>query len=415
MNILIYSHTFWPNVGGVEDIGHNLATQMTDLGHVVTVVTPVPSNESRAVSYKIVRNPASDEVWRLVRSSDVVHSNGIAMALLVPALMLGKPFTWAHHGYQLQCIDGAGWVAGAPAPMQPWSSFLHHARIFGLARAASGGIKLALRRIAAQFVSANIPTSEHLALRQPTPRQVVIYNPVDSSLFAVDNQQNAGLVRDNFAENVRENVQENVVREAQRRVQEAPVMFTYIGRLITEKGVDDLLHALAALVSSGDIVGNGPILLKVIGDGPEGKTLQELAQRLNLDGCVEWVGPKVNDALKPEVVNAGVCIIPSAWEEPGALTVMNLMSAGKPLIVSRRGFLSECAGDAALVFENQNRTELADAMRRLGSDRTLQNQLVVSSLERIKKYGSDTSVKRMLKLFEDLVEPKAARAEEVRS
>ena len=396
MNILIYSHTFWPNVGGVEDIGHNLATQMTNLGHVVTIVTPVASNERRELNYKIVRNPSRDAVWQLVRQSDVVHSNGIAMALLLPALVLRKPFTWAHHGYQLQCIDGAGWVAGRPAPMQPWASFLHHARIFGLAPALSGGIKLVLRRVAAQLVSANIPTSEHLALRQPTPRQVVIYNPVDLQLFAIDD---AG----------------DRAAEAQRRVQEAPVMFTFIGRLITEKGVDDLLHALAALVSSGDIVGKSPVLLKVIGDGPERESLHVLARELNLDGRVEWAGPKVNDALKPEVVNAGVCVIPSAWEEPGALTVMNLMSAGKPLIVSRRGFLSECAGDAALVFDNQNRTELANAMRRLGNDSALQNQLVVSSLDRIKKYGSDTSVKRMLNLFEDLLEPKSKRAEEVRS
>jgi hypothetical protein len=178
VKILIHSHTFWPNIGGIENVGHYLAEGLTEAGHTVTVVTETESDNERAVGYKIARNPSALDLIKLIRSHDLVHANGSTMRCFPATFISGKPFTWSHFGYQLQCIDGLGWLAGKPAPLNPWSSIFHHLKLKGLSHTLINAMKLWLRRLVACLVKANIASSHHLAERQPLPRQKVIYNPV---------------------------------------------------------------------------------------------------------------------------------------------------------------------------------------------------------------------------------------------
>ena len=47
MNILFSSHTFCPNVGGLETVALLLAKEFTRLGHVVRVITQTPAKEQK--------------------------------------------------------------------------------------------------------------------------------------------------------------------------------------------------------------------------------------------------------------------------------------------------------------------------------------------------------------------------------
>ncbi len=378
MKILLYSHTFWPNVGGVEDIGHALAKGCVEFGHQVTVVTPTPSLQERPVNYTIVRNPAWRELIQLVRSHEIIHANGSTVRLFPLAVLFNKPFTWTHHGYQLQCIDGAGWVNGRPAPMQPWPSIWYHVKVSGWFKGIIGGIKLWGRRLVGFLVTANIASSKHVACRQPLPRQRMIYNPFDQERFAARSLEEA---RGNFAR--------------------ASTTFTFAGRLITEKGVDDLLYALHDLNQREHRSGKESSTLTLIGDGPEKLHLQDLSKSLALEGNVTWEYYP-SDKMPAALEKAGIGLIPSAWEEPGAVIVLQFLSAGKPLIVSERGWLAECAGDACLSFPNQNRLALADAMDKLSNDNDLQLKLLQNALRRRKEFDSNEHVKSYLKLFSEL-------------
>jgi glycosyltransferase involved in cell wall biosynthesis len=380
LKILLYTHTFFPKVGGVEDLAHSLATGWTDLGHQVTVVTPIAAERERYATYRIVREPSIANLFELVRCNDIIHANGTSIRLYPLATLLGKPFTWAHHGYQLSCIDGAGWFAGQPAPIRPWASFVHHSKKAGFLKAAVGGLKLLLRRVIAHLVSANIATSKHIAFRQPLPRQRIIYNPIDKHLFA-----------------------SRSLAEAKQNFNNASVTFTFAGRLISEKGVEDLLYAFADVCKQEeDATGGCGFTLKIIGDGPERSHLKSVVKELNLDSRVIWAtasGTEFKDLLD----RAGICVIPSAWEEPGALIVLELLAMGKPLIVSQFGWLSECAADACLTFPNRDRVLLTKAMHRLQSDPDLQVSLIEKALERSKHFDSLTSLRSYLKLFSELL------------
>jgi glycosyltransferase involved in cell wall biosynthesis len=376
MKILIYSPTWWPNVGGMEDIGHGLASGLVSMGHSVTVVTPVASSEERQTSYQIVRHPSQKETWELVREHDIIHSNGIAVKLLPLAILQRKPFTWSHQAYQLQSIDGAGWTDGVPAPLTPFRSIAHHYIHRGFVAGTVGGIKLLGRRLCSQLVCANIASSNYVASIQPTPRQIVIHNPYDVGVFGMAS-----------------------LEEAEAELSKASHSFTFVGRLVTEKGVDDLLHAFATLSQTTMPTAS----LKIIGDGPEMTNLVALAKQLGIAEQTTFCGTKTGRELGEEIRRSGICVLPSAWQEPAGLVALNLMAAGKPLIVSASGGLSESVGDAALTFPNRNRKKLAETMEKLQGDLTLQKELIRRGLQQIQTLRSQDSVAAYAQLFESLV------------
>lgn len=372
VKILLYSHAFWPSIGGVERVSHNLANGLVSRGHTVTLVTETSCENEQKMGYRVMRCLSGHALDRLVAEHDLVHSSGSSIRCFPSAWQAGKPFSWTHHGYQLQCIDGAGWVNGAPAPLTPLASMRHHARIFGPKPALIGASKVCARRLVGRLAAANVATSKHALSIQPLPRQRLIYNPADLSSVAVSN------------------------RVAESYLQASECTFTYVGRLVSEKGVDDLIHAFAQL-SRQELEWEGlrKSTLKIIGDGPELSNLKKLASDLSVDDRICW--RKV--LLADESARIGISIIPSAWEEPGALIVLELMAAGKPLIVSQNGCLSECAGDAALTFPNRNREALLRAMTLLSNNKELQFRLSRNALERVKLFDPESSIAAYEQMF----------------
>ncbi len=376
MKILLYSHSFWPSIGGVERVSHNLAKGFAEAGHLVSVVTETASADPIDAPYSVVRRPSPDSLRALIQAQDLVHSSGSSLRCFPGALLSGKPFSWTHHGYQLQCLDGAGWLKGAPAPLMPLPSILHHWQQLGAAAAATGACKLWLRRLAGQLCSANVATSMHSLQRQPLPRQRLIYNPIDFESVAVRDRE-----------------------EAERNVSECRSTFSYVGRLVTEKGVDDLIHAFAIVVQDESVGQGGRIsTLEILGDGPERESLQLLAKQLGVSERISWSTALLADESR----RLGICVIPSAWEEPGALIVLELMAAGKPLIVSEKGCLSECAERAALVFPNRNRVELAKTMMRLRDDAALRSSLIGAAILRAKLFEPKNQIDKYLELFAEI-------------
>lgn len=377
MRIVLHSFTFWPSVGGVESVAHTLATGFCQAGHQVAVVTDTLSDEERDVPYSVCRRSPQAKIAQLIASSDIVHSYGTSARYFPLAMKHRKPFVWTHPTYQLQSIDGFGFIDGSPAPLSPWPSIFHHWRHFGMKKALVGGAKLLVKRMIANLVSSNVAITEHQARRQPLPNQRVIYNPCSLAHFSA----------------------EDAVK-AQWELENSDATFTFLGRLIKEKGVDDLLRALALL---NERRSDDKRTLKIIGDGPERERLEGLASDLGIMHLTKWAGQKAGDALVAEVRRAGICVLPSAWEEPMGIAALELMAAGKPLVVSQVGGLSECAAEAALTFPNGNYRELARVMDILSSDAVLQRELMLKALERIKLFEPDRLIEEYLQLFKEIL------------
>jgi glycosyltransferase involved in cell wall biosynthesis len=118
------------------------------------------------------------------------------------------------------------------------------------------------------------------------------------------------------------------------------IVLVFVGQLILRKRLDLLLRALAA-VRSTDWV------LRVIGDGSERLPLEKLAVDLNLHRKIIFAGVLQNCAVRNELANADLVVLPSRWDGWGAVVNEALMS-GTPVICS-----SYC-GAADLISNGMN-------------------------------------------------------------
>ena len=394
MKVLIYSHAFYPSVGGVETVSMTLAEGFIANGIECKVVThsldddepspplsmwlslsaspsPEPSSSSFSpFGFEVVRQPGRARVRELVRWADVVLFNGASMRLQPWVLFARKPFVWVHVGYQVACIDGLGWVDNAPAPLTPMASVRFHARRNGWPSALREALKLGIRRTVARFaVDRHVAITQWMAKALPLPRQVQIYNPFPIAQFAA-----ADTAQPEFD-------------------------FFYMGRLVQEKGVDVLVRAFAELLRRH---GPGPRLL-MIGDGTARPAIEQLVAELGVGDAIVFTGRQSGTALVEAVARGGIGIIPSVWYEPMGGVAIELMAAGKCLIVSAQGGLAECVGDAGLSFPNGDHLALADRMQSLLADPARRAALSAVARERAQTFLPERFVAQYIALLQDVV------------
>lgn len=373
MKVLLYSHAFHPSVGGVETVSMALAQGFIATGGIecrVVTQSKAGSEAPAAYGFEVIRHPDHAQQRELVRWADVVLFNGASLALQPWVLLARKPFVWVHVGYQVACIDGLGWVDNASAPITPLASVRFHARRSGWGTALREGAKLGLRRAVARFaVDRHVAITQWMQHALPLPRQLQIYNPFPIAQFAGADTPNPAFD------------------------------FFYMGRLVQEKGVDVLVRAFAELLRHH---GPGPRLL-LIGDGAARPVIERMVAEFGLAEAVVFAGRQSGAALVEAVGRGGIGIIPSAWYEPMGGVAIELMAAGKCLIVSAQGGLAECVGDAGLCFPNGDHAALAERMQQLLDDPVRRAALSAAARARAQEFLPGRFVAQYVALLRDVV------------
>lgn len=134
----------------------------------------------------------------------------------------------------------------------------------------------------------------------------------------------------------------------------------YVGRLSSEKGLTYLLDALHLLDDPE---------FAIVGDGSMRPALESHAARLGLTR-VRFEGHLDPSAVRNLLAAARYFVMPSVWHENAPLGVIEAMSAGLPLAVSRRGGLPELAEHGGLMFEPGDATDMARTMGVLIDDQS---------------------------------------------
>jgi glycosyltransferase involved in cell wall biosynthesis len=100
---------------------------------------------------------------------------------------------------------------------------------------------------------------------------------------------------------------------------------------------------------------------------------------------------------------ADIAVIPSMWEEPFGLTVVEAMAAGLPLITTRSGGIPEiCEGVATIVERDDIVNNLAQAILDLYEHPEKRKQMAAASLERAKLFDKETYAKNFFEALEEL-------------
>ncbi len=143
MKILIASHSFFPEIGDVDEVHRILALEFQRRGHEIHVVTDTEFSEPEPFTFAVSRRPRAATLASLARWSDVVLHNGVNLAYIWPLLPVRRP-----------------WVITNHSPVQ-------------------GILRKAMQRL-----GTNIAVSKSIAKELSVPCQVV-GNPYRSSIFRI--------------------------------------------------------------------------------------------------------------------------------------------------------------------------------------------------------------------------------------
>ncbi len=172
-----------------------------------------------------------------------------------------------------------------------------------------------------------------------------------------------------------------------------PLRLAWAGRIVPDKGLDDLVAALAILRGEGLVA-----TLDVIGDGPYAERLTDAPATRSLDGAVRWTGFVSDHVRYFELLReADVFVLPSRAEGVPKV-VVEAMAAGLPVVASNVGAiprLLEGGRLGRLVPANDPRS-LADAVRRLAGDDDGRRRLRDAGLEFASSHTADAQAHRLV-------------------
>ncbi len=151
--------------------------------------------------------------------------------------------------------------------------------------------------------------------------------------------------------------------------------FLTVGRIEPRKNHAAILRAYAQLP------GNPPPLV-IVGQRDFGYTDFESALTALPATHVVHVLADVDDQALPALYRHALALIYPSLAEGFGMPPLEGLASGVPVITSNNTAIPEVMGDAALLIDPTNQTELAKAMQRVRSDETLRATLVAAGMNR---------------------------------
>ena len=172
---------------------------------------------------------------------------------------------------------------------------------------------------------------------------------------------------------------------------DAPLRLVTVARLSPEKGLEDLLTAVASAGADG-----ADLVVDLVGDGPDRERLEALAGELGIAGRVRFTGFV---GTRPQLVEhldaADVFVLPSR-SEGLPHSVVEAMARGLPVVASAIGGLPELLGEGSgIIVPPRDPDALAAVLGELAADRTKLHDLSARSVARVARFEPDAQAREL--------------------
>lgn len=315
-------------LGGAEKVASMLAEAQVRAGHEVYACSITPSPQPVGKRAEVITCPIAgrNPLWietvsqypgpvRLLNKAvtvynpvtaaqfakllddvqpDVVHSHSLVAwppSIWDKASKRGIPVVHTLHDYDLLCIRATLFKDGQACVNRHLACRLLSAR----KRAYHDRITL-VAAVSQEVLDVHL--AHGLFSHLPDERRKVIWNPVELETSPVPRVRHDG-----------------------------PLRFGYLGRLVEEKGLGNLIDAARRLDPGG-------WTLTIAGDGPDRARFEAQAEGLP----VRFVGRVIADSFLADI-DVLVCV--PLWDEPFGLTTIEAYAAGCRVIGSERGFIGD--------------------------------------------------------------------------
>lgn len=185
---------------------------------------------------------------------------------------------------------------------------------------------------------------------------------------------------------------------------EKDFVIVYSGRVNKDKGVTELIDAMLMLRDKPNIK------LMIIGStffanaANEDEFVSSLKEKAKaIEDRIVFTGFISYSQMPNYLQLADIAALPSMWEEPFGLTIVEAMAAGLPLITTRSGGIPEiCEGVATIVERDGIVNNLVSAIIDLYEHLEKRKQMTEASFERAKLFDKETFTKNFFVILEDI-------------
>jgi len=347
LSIAVFTR-FHPNVGGIETVAELLAREWAARGHRVTIVTDVAAapNDNADFPFPVLYRPGPLELLRVVRNCDVVVHNNISVKVVWPLLLARKPFVAANHDrYDLR-----------PNGTRPWKE----------------RTKVWIARHWAYSTCVSYSTQDGVGCHGP-----VIHNPYNHRSF-----RNFGARRDKD--------------------------LVFLGRLVSDKGVNVLLDALAELKRQ-----HFTPSLTIVGNGPERESIELQIRGAALENQVTLGGHLHKDEVVAVLNEHKIMVVPSVYPEGFGVVALEGIACGCVIVGSKIGGLPEAIGPCGVTFPMGDHRRLAAILVDLLADPTRLEPYRAAAPEHLAMHRVEPVATRYLDFFRevlDLLPPNGVRS-----
>ena len=174
------------------------------------------------------------------------------------------------------------------------------------------------------------------------------------------------------------------------------------GRLVWEKGHQDLLRALALL----RLRARADVRALIVGDGPEAGRLRALASELGLAGVVEFRAAVPYDQMPALYAQASCLVLASLpvrfWEEQFGMVLAEAMAGHLPIVASASGAIPEVAGPSAHYVSPGDWVGLADTLEQ-GPLAAAPGTRSAPEDDRLERFSAAAAAERLRATYDELL------------
>jgi glycosyltransferase involved in cell wall biosynthesis len=407
LRIMMLAQFYPPIVGGEEQHVHSLSRELAARGHAVSVVTqwqPGLADFALEEGVRIhrVRSTAQRMPW-LYKEQARRH----APPLPDPELLWQMGWLVAQEHPQI--VHAHNWMVHSFLPLSPfvdarlvvtlhdYSLVCAKKRLMVRQAACSGpGLRRCLACAGEHYGTAKgaVTVLGNWMMTSAETKAVDMFVAVSRAVAEGNRLPQAGLPYLVIPNMVPVDWEEAATCSDARLAQlPAGDFFLYVGDLSQDKGIDVLFEAYAALEGAPPLV----LIGRRGGDTPG-------ALPPNVVELGTWPHAAVLAAWRR--CYAG--LVPSVWPEPFGIVALEAMAAGRPLIASRTGGLTDIVedGSTGVLVEPGDAAALSRAMAQLVADRALCAKMGEAARRRVCEFGSDQVVGRIEQLYYGLLKPR---------
>ena len=385
-NVLM-AHNYYQVPGGEDTVFHNEVNMLEKNGHKVIKYTRHNDEIKDGVLSKlklgidtIFSFKTYKEVKKLIDENeiDIVHVHN-TLPLISPSIYYAArakkvPVVQTIHNFRLLC-PGATFTRNSEICEDCISkglgqSLKHKCYRGSLAKTFIMYVMLKFHRIIGTYDKIN-----YITLTEFNKKKLLNLVKVESKIY----------VKPNFVEK----------REQSERILDD--YFVYIGRLDEIKGINFLIEAWK------DIDEN--IELYVIGTGPEKEKIKKFIEKNNIKN-VKMLGFMQRNKIFDIIQKSRAVVVPSNWNEPFGMVIIEAFSKGVPIIASKIGSIPYIVDHNVngILVDPGDKLKLKESINNIFYDNKLNKALGKNAYNKFNEYYTDiVNYNRLIEIYEELV------------